>query len=150
MDESKLCEHCLESEAGFDSLIDGEYKRLCNSCVELDGAVTIPGPSNVDISKISTHRTVKEILMSMSGIPKPALKRQEVHLDDLRRIKNEKETENKKFDHEIKHINDADTPGSWASRILNRRKKLEVEKDDRPSPQAMKLSDIKDDDVLDI
>lgn len=150
MDESKLCEHCLEDEAGFDGLISGEYKRLCNTCVELEGAVTLDGPSNIDISKINTRRTVKEVLMEMSGIPKPALKKKEVHLDDLRRVKKEREAEDKKFDHEIKHINDADSPGSWASRILNRRKKLEVEKDDRPSPQAMKLSEHKDDDVLDI
>ncbi|MFC1686197.1 hypothetical protein ACFLZZ_04235 [Nanoarchaeota archaeon] len=144
----EVCEHCLENEAKFDGLLNGEYKRLCNNCVVLDGAVTLAGKSNVDISKVIARRTVKEILMNMSGIAKPALKKQEVHLDDLRRVKKDKEHEEKNFDNQLKHINDPDEPKPWSRWV--RGFTPEVKKDKRPSPDGVKLDDVRDGDVLDL
>jgi len=149
MNEENLCENCLENEAKLDSLIDGEFKRLCSTCSMLDGAVNLPGPSKVDISSINARRTVKEILMGMSGIKKPGIKKKEVHLDDLWRVKKERENADKKFGEDMKHLNDPDNPKSVSTWVLGKAK-LEVAKNKKPNPHGVSLSETKEDDVIDI
>lgn len=148
MDEKELCESCQENTANLDGLVDGEFKRLCGKCSLLDNAVVLEGRSNVDISKINARRTVKEILMEMSGIKRPGIKKKEVHLDDLRRVKSSLDGEKKSFDEQLKHINDADEPKPWSK--WTRGSQLEVTKNKRPSPQGIKLDDVKEGEVLNI
>lgn len=148
MDEKELCENCQENSADRDGLVDGEFKRLCGKCSLLDNAVILEGRSNVDISKINARRTVKEILIGMSGIKGPGIKKKEVHLDDLRRVKNSLEGERKNFDEQLKHINDPDESKPWSKWV--RGNQLEVTKNKRPSPQGVKLDDVSEDEILNI
>ncbi len=148
MEEKEMCEQCLEDPAVLDGLVGGDYKRLCNGCAALEGAVKLDGRSNIDISKVNTRRTVKEILMGMSGIAKPGLKKKEVHIDDLRRVKNEREKENKNFDDQMKHINDPDEEKPWSKWVRGFKRN-----EKKPNPQArpeVKLDEVKEGDVLDI
>ncbi len=83
------CESCLEKEAEVDGLVDGEYKKLCKTCVILERAVVVPPASNKSIHDLYKRPTVREVLSRMSGVNRPAinsysLPKKEVGLEDLR------------------------------------------------------------------
>lgn len=83
------CESCEERGAEVDALVEGEYKKLCKTCVVLDGAVIVPPAVNKSINDLYKRPTVREVLSRMSGVNRPAIDsyqmpKKEFGLEDLR------------------------------------------------------------------
>ena len=130
------CEQCFENPANVEALIDGEYKRLCNRCSILDGAVVLEEPLKINLDNIK-RETVRETLMRMSGLSRPHLRKKEVHLDDLRRVKHDLDKAKQNFEERLDQMRVKNKEKNSEPTFV--RKKLNV-----------KLGDLGSEDVLDL
>lgn len=160
-----MCEVCDRKEAEVDSIVDGDFKRMCSQCARLEGAIVVEKPSDQTVQDSMYKRPkVRQVLSRMAGInkdnytpessrPQPVrnpyanlripASRKNVSLDDLREVKKANELEEKQLNSEVNQIEDIEAEVeqnkskiSWFKGLFSRKKKEETKQESVPGPAS--------------